>query len=89
MTEFNSVVEKQKILIEAQKWAKGFKSVHVFNQDNLSSLWYDTRTKDGWVTDIQYNNGLIERTIHATNEKIFFGKESRGDNLINSYMRNS
>ncbi len=89
MTEFNSIVENQKILLEAEAWAKGIRSLHVFNQDYLSSMWYDDRKKDGWVTDIQYNSGLIKRTIHSTNEEVYFGQAVEGQTLIDNFIRNN
>jgi len=87
MTEYNSVVEDQKNLLEAEEWAKKFKCIHVFNQDTLSSMWYDNRKNDGWVTDVQYNSGLVERTIHKTNKKVYFGKALQGQELIEYFHR--
>jgi len=85
MTEFNSIVEEQKLLLEAEEWAKGVKTVHAHS---LTSLWYDTRKNDGAVLDIEFNNGLVKREIRKTGEIIFFGKALTGVELINSFVRN-
>ena len=63
MGQYEDRVERQRNLLQAEEWAKGFSCMHVHS---LSSMWYDTRpqdTEDGkMVTDIQYNSGLIKRT---------------------------
>tara|TARA_B100002019_G_scaffold274330_1_gene271173 strand:+ start:893 stop:1183 length:291 start_codon:yes stop_codon:yes gene_type:complete len=87
MGEFNHRVERQRLLLEAEEWAKGFMSMHTHS---LNSMWYDTRpqdTEDGkMVTDIQYNNGLIERRL-SDGTKVYFGKELKGDDLIDQYQK--
>ena len=87
MGEFNHRVERQRLLLEAEEWAKGFSSMHTHS---LNSMWYDTRpqdTEDGkMVTDIQYNNGLIERRL-SDGTKVYFGKELKGDDLIDQYLK--
>jgi len=85
MTEFNSIVEEQKLMLEAEEWAKGVKTVHAHS---LTSLWYDTRKNDGAVLDIEFNNGVVKREIRKTGEIIFFGKALTGVELINSFVRN-
>ena len=64
MGQYEDRVERQRNLLQAEEWAKGFSCMHVHS---LSSMWYDTRpqdTEDGkMVTDIQYNSGLIKRTL--------------------------
>ena len=55
----------------------------------MQSMWYDDRpqdTQDSMVTDIQYNDGRIERrkdgkVIHV------FGQAVRGEELMNAYLR--
>ena len=79
MSEFNSRVERQKLLLEAEEWAKGVKSLH---SHSLKSMWYDTRPQDTengqFVMDKQYNGGEIERTIYTSDGKdagtFIFGK---------------
>ena len=39
MTEYTSAVERQKILIEAEKWAKEINQIHCHS---LTSMYYDT-----------------------------------------------
>ena len=86
MTEFETRVDRQRTLLEAEKWAKTANCVHIHS---LQSMWYDDRpedTADGQsVTDIQYNSGLITRmkdgtTIHT------WGKPLKGDDLIWAYQ---
>ena len=43
MGEFNHRVERQRILLEAEEWAKGVNAIHAHS---LSSMWYDTRPQD-------------------------------------------
>ena len=85
MTEFNSIVEEQKLMLEAEEWAKGIKTVHAHS---LASLWYDTRKTDGAVLDIEFNNGVVKREIRKTGEIIFFVKALTGVELINHFVRN-
>ena len=60
MGQFNDRVEKQRLKIEAEEWAKGVRSLHAHS---LTSLWYDNGREDGSVLDIQYNDGRVERKI--------------------------
>lgn len=86
MTEYNDVVEKQRIMLEAEKWAKGMTDMHMHQ---LSSMWYDDRpqdTKHKMVTDIRFNSGIIERwqdgvLIHT------FGKLMTGQEVLDAYLR--
>lgn len=87
MGQYNDRVERQRILLEAEKWAKDVKCMHAHS---LKSMWYDTRpqdTEDGkGVLDVEYNNGLIKRTTHD-GSIVYFGKELKGDELIDAYTR--
>ncbi len=91
MTEYTSAVERQKILIEAEKWAKEINQIHCHS---LTSMYYDTvetkeeLIKNGPVTDTTYNSGLIIRTRN-NKEVCRFGIERTGDDLINWYGRSS
>jgi hypothetical protein len=89
MTQYDDTVERQRVLLAAEDWAKGVKSVHAHS---LGSMWYDTRpqdTQDGnSVMDIQYNSGLIERQT-SDGYTVYFGKELKGDDLIQEFQRNS
>jgi hypothetical protein len=52
-------------------------------------MWYDDRPQDtdlGAVTDIEYNSGLIKRTL-ADGTVVLFGKELLGNDLIDKYTR--
>lgn len=79
MTEHNKRVQRQRLLLEAEEWAGGVKSIHAHS---FTSMWYDTRGDDGSVLDIQYNNGVVKREIRETGEIVFFGEPLKGDELL-------
>ena len=85
MTQYNDRVERQRLLIEAEDWAKGVKGLHAHS---LSSMWYDNRpqdTEEGQiVTDIEYNDGVVERKL-SSGETVYFGKKLTGDDLLWAY----
>lgn len=89
MSQYSDRVERQKLLLEAEKWSKEIKSLHAHSMD---SMWYDTRpqdTEDGkFVTDIQYYSGLIKREFN-NGDHVYLGKELKGEDLINEYVRNN
>ena len=84
MSEHNEIVERQRLLLEAEAWSKGVKTLHAHA---LSSMWYDDRGNDGSVMDTEYNSGLIKREIVETDEVVYFGKKLTGDDLIDQYTR--
>lgn len=86
MTQYNETVERQRLLIEAEKWSQGVKSLHAHSFD---SMWYDTRGNDGSVMDIEYNNGVVKREIRSTGETVYFGEALTGQELLDSYIRNT
>jgi len=87
MTEFSERVERQRILLEAEKWAKEVKDIHVHG---LNSMWYDTRPEDTeggkMVTDTAYNDGTITRTQDGKLIHIF-GEKLTGEALLREYER--
>ena len=87
MTQYDSLVEKQRLLIEAEEWAKGTSGIHCHS---INSMWYDDRPEDTAngksVMDITYNSGLIERRLDS-GKTIYFGKKLTGDALIQEYLR--
>ena len=84
MSEHNEIVERQRLLLEAEAWSRGVKTLHAHG---LSSMWYDDRGNDGSVMDTEYNSGLIKREIVETDEVVYFGKKLTGDALIDQYTR--
>ena len=58
--------------------------------DKDNGMWYDNRPQDTSegksVCDVEYNNGLIKRTLHDRSI-VYFGKELKGDDLIDAYTR--
>ena len=85
MTQYDDVVEYQRQLLEAEKWATGVSLIQVHS---LNSMWYDTRPQDTEggksVTDIEYNNGVI---VRKQNGKILhrFGKALKGKDLVKKW----
>ena len=86
MTQYNETVERQRLLLEAEEWAGGVKSLHAHS---FTSMWYDTRGNDGSVMDIEYNNGVVKREIRWTGETVYFGEALTGQALLDSYIRNT
>lgn len=86
MTQFKSVVRRQRLLLEAEAWAKEIRSYHYHS---LSNMWYDTRpedTTDGkYVRDTQYNDESIERELED-GTIVYLGTKLAGDALINKYL---
>ena len=87
MTQYTKEVENVRLAREAEEWAEGVSQVHAHS---LSSMWYDNRPEDTAngksVTDVEYNNGVIERSqdgklIHT------FGEKLTGDALVDAYTR--
>lgn len=87
MGQYNDKVERQRILLEAEEWARGIKSIHAHS---LNSMWYDTRPQDtleGGVLDVTFNDESIKRELK--NGKIVWmnGDKKTGDELIDHYVR--
>tara|TARA_X000000950_G_scaffold177523_1_gene215423 strand:- start:43 stop:312 length:270 start_codon:yes stop_codon:yes gene_type:complete len=88
MGQYNNQVEQQRLKLEAEEWSKGIVSIHFHR---IKSMWYDERPQDtdlGYVNDIQYNSGLIQRTLN-NGDVVFFGEEAKGEDLIAKYRRNT
>ena len=88
MGQYDEVVERQRLLLDAEVWADGVKSVHVHS---MTSMWYETEEskadiENGMVTDTEFNGGLIERRKNG-NVIRTFGSRRTGDELIDSYTR--
>lgn len=89
MTEHTDIVERQKIVLEAEKWAAGITDIHVHS---LGSMWYDNRPQDTAngesVTDIRYNSGVI---VRSKGKKVIhtFGEKLTGSRLVDAYLTNS
>ena len=90
MSQYDDRVERQRLLILAEEWAEGVKSIHAHS---LSSMWYDTRpedTEDGKsVLDVEYNSGRIERTLNSGEKFIFTNYELKGDELLSAFSQNN
>ena len=84
MTQYEEKVEKQRIKIEAEKWALGVKTIQAHD---LDSMWYAPDRNDGSVIDIEYNDGSVMRTISSTNEVVMLGQKLTGDDLVSAYQR--
>lgn len=91
MGQYDEVVERQRLLLEAEEWANGVKDLHTFNTETCN-MWYETRPDDGRVMDVRFNDERIKRTLlgdrpKGTKTEIWFGNQLKGDDLINSYTR--
>ena len=87
MGQYEDRVERQRLRLEAEKWANGVKTVH---SHQLKSMWYDDRPEDtdnGPVIDVSYNDGRIERTIIKSKKKIMMGEVITGEELLRAYTR--
>lgn len=88
MGQYDDRVERQRLLLAAEKWAEEPQSVHVHG---LTSMWYETDDsardfENGNVTDTIFNSGLIERKQQGKLIRTF-GYRLTGDALIDSYSR--
>lgn len=87
MGQYNHLVERQRLLLKAEKWAKEVASIHAHSID---SMWYDNRPEDTsnnkTVVDITYNSGIIERIL-SDSSKVYFGEKLSGDDLLYHYRR--
>lgn len=87
MTQYKEMVERAQKLMQAQEWANGVKSIHAHK---LNSMWFDNRpqdTIDAGVTDVEYNDGRIMRTL-ANGKKIWFNEVALTDEqLLDLYDR--
>jgi hypothetical protein len=86
--EYSHLVEKQRIMLKAEEWSKKPRSLHTFSTKHCK-VWYETRPDDGNVTDIEFNSGLIQRTISKTKEVVYLGKKLKGEDLLNRYSRHN
>ena len=90
MTQYDDTVEKQRILLEAEDWAKGVKSIHAHSID---SMHYDTRPDDTEkgsrnVLDVEYNDCSVKRTLD-NNEIVMFGHALSGQDLIDAFVKST
>jgi len=89
MTQYDSAVELQRQMLEAEEWAKGVCLIQVHS---LNSMWYDTRPQDTaegkMVTDIEYNSGVI---VRKQSGKIIhrFGKALKGKELLKKWSEHT
>ena len=85
MGQYNERVEKQRITLAAEEWARGVKCLHAHS---VSSMHYDDRpqdTNDGkYVTDVEYNDGSVCRTL-SNGEIVTLGKALKGQDLLDAY----
>ena len=86
MGQYSDLVERQRLLIAAEKWAIEVRSIHGHSTDTMH---YDDRpedTKNGGVIDVEYNGGWIDR--YKNDEVIHtFGKKFSRQELIEAYGR--
>lgn len=88
MSQYSNEVDLQRLRLKAEEWAKGVKSMHLFNTHIISSMWYETRPEDGSVTDIEYNDGSIIRTISSNGEVVTMKEPKSIEEIMYDYQRN-
>ena len=91
MSEYDNQVEKQREKLAAEKWAKGVRSLQAHS---LNSMWYDDRPQDtdnSPVSDLEFNDGRIQRTIINTGEVIWMNtaNKMKGQELVYEFERRS
>jgi hypothetical protein len=86
MTQYDDAVEYQKYKLEAEEWAAKVKSLHAHS---LDSMWYGESRSDGSVTDIEYNDGRVERTINSTGKVVMLNEKNviAGEELVRIFLR--
>ena len=89
MTEYLDRVKRQRLVLEAEEWAKGIESLHTHS---ITSMHYETAAskadieENGMVTDTTYNSGLVKRT-RGGKFVCYLGNELTGDELLMAYYR--
>ena len=90
MGEFDHRVQRQRLLLEAEDWAKGIESIHIHS---IKSMWYETDEsrkdfENGSVIDTRYNDSTIVR--EQKGKVVYkFGEELKGQELVDAYRRNT
>ena len=89
MTQYDDKVELQRVKLAAAEWANGVKSMHAHQ---LKSMWYDDRPQDtdnSPVSDLEFNDGRVKRTIIETGEVIWMNTSNQvtGEALIYEFER--
>jgi len=88
MGQYSDLVDRHRKKLAAEEWAREVKTLHCHR---IKSMWYDTRPQDTdehHVTDIEYNDGHIERRLFD-GTVVYFGETLSGKDLIYEYDRNS
>ena len=88
VTQYNDRVLMQKMLLDAEEWAKGVACIHAHSSN---SMYYDDRPEDTEgksVVDVEYNSGIIERW---QNNKIIhtFGEKLKGVELVDKWRKHT
>ena len=89
MTQYNSKVEMQRLILLAEEYRDTIMSLHAHS---LTSMWYETEdtVKDvvNGVTDVQYMDGRIERKVHKTGKNYLLVEGKTGEDLVQEVTRN-
>ena len=62
MTQYSKMMREKRTELDAEEWGNRVTDIHCFDTTK-TTLWYETRSGDGRVMDIRYNNGRIKRTL--------------------------
>lgn len=87
MTQYDETVDKQRIMLEAEAWAKNVACIHVHSTGSMHYDDHPEDTADGQnVTDVEYNCGLVKRSRGGVPLRTF-GVELKGEALYDAYVR--
>ena len=80
MTEFSDIVEKQRILMEAEEWGNGVKYIHANNgiietkYQNGDMHYEDTTTHRKWRVSANQSQGtLVQRFLQWAADRSHYG----------------
>ena len=86
MTQYNSKVEMQRLILLAEEYRDTVMSLHAHS---LTSMWYETNPEDmeqGGVVDVHYNDGRIERRQKGKIIRVL-GERLTGEALYDKFAK--
>lgn len=88
MGQYDELVERQQLLLEAEVWAEKIKNIHTFDSDTTTMGYdYPNTTREGYVTDTTFNDGRVERLVHKTQKKYLICEKLTSKELLKTYQR--
>ncbi len=79
MTEYTDEVEKQRVLMEAEKWAKGIKYIHTNNgvietKFMNGDIKYDRDGRISWHKEKPTKQKLVTKFLKWASDRSHYGK---------------